>query len=145
MLSKCFLVPKNIQLCTLFLKQNMRNLRSITSLLRKAILLGWALAVIWIYLGNLVNFHQNRIWGKQLIPVACSSTRVKEKDDSSFVKNEENIKSFVSGYQLDFTTPDQHVIDILQLEIISSYFILPDIPILHQGIQAFSFRGPPTA
>lgn len=123
----------------------MSYLRSTTSLLRKAILIGWALAVVWIYLGNLVNFHQNRIWGKQLIPVACSNTRVKEKDDASFVKNDINSKSFDSGQHFDFTTPDQRVTDIPQIEVVSSFIILPDIPVLLQGIQAFSFRGPPSA
>lgn len=119
--------------------------RSAKSLLRKTILIGWAIAVIWIYLGNLVNFHQNRIWGKQLIPVACSSTRVKEKDAASFVKNERNQKFFDLGNQFDFSTPNLQFSDILQLEAISPYFILTDTPILRLGIQAFSFRGPPSA
>jgi len=123
----------------------MSYLRSATSVLRKAILIGWALAVVWIYLGNLVNFHQNRIWGKQLIPVACSNTRVKEKDEASFVKNDRNSKSFDSGQHFDFTTPDQRVIDISQFEVATFFIILPDIPVFQQGIQAFSLRGPPSA
>ncbi len=123
----------------------MSYIRSGSSVLRKFILLGWALAVIWIYLGNLVNFHQNRIWGKQLIPVACSSTRIKEKDTASFVKNDRNLKSFSLGQQFDFTAPAQHIIDIPQQEITFTCFIFTDTPHLFLGIQAFSFRGPPSA
>jgi hypothetical protein len=120
-------------------------LTSTTSTLRKAILIGWAFGVMWIYLGNLVNFHQHHIWGKQLIPVACSSTRAKEKDSASFVKNDGSAKSIGSGLLFDFSFPDTQVSDILQLEVISTYFNLSNAPILLQGIQAFSLRGPPTA
>jgi hypothetical protein len=120
-------------------------LTSTTSTLRKAILIGWAFGVMWIYLGNLVNFHQHHIWGKQLIPVACSSTRAKEKDSASFVKNDGSAKSFANAHHFDFSFPDTQVFDILQLEVISTYFNLSNAPILLQGIQAFSLRGPPTA
>jgi hypothetical protein len=39
----------------------------------------WVIAILWIFLGNIINFHQHHIWGKQLIPIACSTTRAKEK------------------------------------------------------------------
>ncbi len=117
----------------------------ISASLRKAILLGWSFAVVWIYLGNLVNFHQHHIWGKQLIPVACSSTRVKEKDSASFVKNDGNSKSFGNGQHFDFSSPGTQVFSILQTEIVCAYFNLPNATVLLQGIQAFSLRGPPTA
>jgi len=119
--------------------------RSAKSILRKAILIGWAVAVVWIYLGNLVNFHQHHIWGKQLIPVACSSTRYKEEDTASLVKNDSNSKNFDSGLHFIFTTPGQQISDIPYFEIVSSYLLPSDAPVLPQGIQAFSFRGPPSA
>lgn len=145
MFSECFLLAKNIQLCTLIQEQIMGYLRSTKSLLRKTILIGWALAVVWIYLGNLVNFHQHHIWGKQLIPIACSSTRSKEKDAAAFVKNDRDSKSFDSGYHYNFVSPDQLVLDIPYYEIVTSRLNLSDTPVLHQGIQAFSLRGPPSA
>ena len=123
----------------------MLNLRSAKSFLRKTILIGWALAVVWIYMGNLVNFHQHKIWGKQLIPVACSSTRIKEKEAASFVKHDRSSKVFDSAQHFDFTTPGHWVSDIPHFETGTSCFILPDIQVLRQGIQAFSFRGPPSA
>jgi len=144
-LLKCFYVLKNIQLCTIIQNTKMSRLRKITLLLRKTLLLGWALAVIWIYLGNLLNFHLHKIWGKQLMPVECSSTRVKEKDAASFVKNDRYSKSIDSGIQFDFTITSNQVSEILYTELVSSHLALSDIPLLCQGIQAFSFRGPPSA
>jgi hypothetical protein len=123
----------------------MRYLRSTTSVLRKAILVGWAVAVVWIYMGNLVNFHQHHIWGKQLIPVACSSTRYKEEDTASVVKNDSNSKIFDAGLHFIFTTPGHKISDIPHFEIVTSYFFPSDAPALPLGIQAFSFRGPPSA
>ena len=123
----------------------MGHLRSTTSFLRKAILIGWAVAVVWIYLGNLVNFHQHRIWGKQLIPVACSSTRYKEENSSSVVKNESDSKSFDSSLHFDFASPRQQISFLPYFEIVSSHLHLSDTPNLFRGIQAFSFRGPPSA
>ena len=123
----------------------MGHLRSTTSVLRKAILIGWAVAVVWIYMGNLVNFHQHHIWGKQLIPVACSSTRYKDEDSASFVKNDINSKSFNSNFHFDFVSPEYQVSIISYFEVASSHLILPDAPVLQQGIQAFSLRGPPSA
>lgn len=123
----------------------MGHLRKSTSLLRKAILIGWAVAVIWIYLGNLINFHQHRIWGKQLIPVACSSTRVKEKDAASFVKNNRNSILIDSGLQFDFTVPDQLVSEVPYTVIDFSPLQLSDPPVLQRGIPALSYRGPPSA
>ncbi|MDO9255992.1 MAG: hypothetical protein Q7U54_10805 [Bacteroidales bacterium] len=123
----------------------MGYIRSTSSFLRKAILIGWAAAVIWIYIGNLVNFHQHHIWGKQLIPVACSSTRYKDENTGSLVKYDSNSKSFNSDMQFDFAIPDQQISDIPYFEIVSFYLLPTDTPVLSQGIQAFSFRGPPSA
>jgi hypothetical protein len=123
----------------------MKQVRKITNLLRKALLIGWALAVIWIYLGNLVNFHLYRIWGKQLMPVECSSTRVKEKDTASFVKTDRNSKHIDSGSHFDFTLPGSQSLQVVYIDCVSHNFGITDTPLLQLGIKAFSFRGPPTA
>lgn len=123
----------------------MRYLHSVTSVFRKLILLGWALAIVWIYLGNLVNFHQNRIWGKQLIPVACYSTRAKEKDGLFIVKSDTDLRLTLPGQHFEFSMPDQQVSDIDYIEFVSDYLSLPDIPVLQQVFEALSFRGPPSA
>jgi hypothetical protein len=123
----------------------MRYLHSSASFLRKFILIGWALAVVWIYVGNLVNFHQNHIWGKQLIPVSCYSTRAKEKVTLSIAKGDRNLKLFAPVHQFDFTTPDQQLSDIPYTGLVSSLLVLPDVPVLIPGFQTLSFRGPPSA
>mgnify|MGYP001386817985 FL=1 len=123
----------------------MKQVRKITNLLRKALLIGWAVAVIWIYLGNLVNFHLYRIWGKQLMPVECSSTRVKEKDTASFVKTDRNSKHIDSGSHFDFTLPGSQSLQVVYIYCVSHNFGITDTPLLQLGIKAFSFRGPPTA
>jgi hypothetical protein len=123
----------------------MRYLRSAINLLRRLILIGWAFAVVWIYVGNLVNFHQHRIWGKQLIPVACYSTRAKEKDGLLIVKKDSDLRLSLPGQHFDFTTPDQELAESPFVEIISFYSPLSDAPVLQQAFVALSFRGPPAA
>ena len=123
----------------------MRNLRSATSVLRKLILIGWAFAVVWIYMGNLVNFHQNRIWGKQLIPVACYSTRAKEKDGLFVVKNDTDSRISLPGLHFDFSVPAQDIPVLPVIETITAYIPLSDAPVLRQDFVALSFRGPPSA
>ncbi len=123
----------------------MSYLSSTKSVLRKTILIGWAVAVVWIYLGNLVNFHQHHIWGKQLIPVACSSTRYKDENSSIGFKNDSKTINFNSGLQFDFTTPDQHVSEVAYIEVVSFQPILSDSPVLYQGLKALTLRGPPSA
>jgi hypothetical protein len=123
----------------------MRYLQSSASFLRKVILVGWALAIVWIYLGNLVNFHQNHIWGKQLIPVSCYSTRAKEKSVASVVKNDGNLRLFTPDHQFDFTNPDHQVSNIPYFTISFTLSGFPDTPFTIEGLRALSFRGPPTA
>ncbi len=140
-----FYVLKNIQLCPIFQNLNMRYLKSTISVLRKLILLGWALAVVWIYIGNLVNFHQNRIWGKQLIPVACYSTRAKEKDGLFISKSDSDSRLSLPGMHFDFSTPAWDATGLPVVETITANIPLSDAPVLQQDFVTLSFRGPPSA
>jgi hypothetical protein len=45
----------------------------------KGFILLWAAAVMWIYIGSLVNFHQHKIWGKPLLPELLYAKRDKEQ------------------------------------------------------------------
>jgi hypothetical protein len=123
----------------------MGYLRKSLNVFRKALLLSWALAILWIYLGNLVNFHLYRIWGKQLMPVECSATRSKEKDASSYVKNNQNSKHIDSGSNFNFILNDYQSTGNQFCILVSSLLDCPANPLLNKGIQAFSFRGPPSA
>lgn len=123
----------------------MSYLRKSLSVIRKLVLIGWALAVVWIYIGNLVNFHQHRIWGKQLIPVAAYSTRAKEKDGLFTIKSDTDSRLALTGLHFDFSTPEQQISLLPYIEFNSDYLFLPDSPVLRQGFNALTFRGPPTA
>ena len=113
--------------------------------MRKLILIGWALSVVWIYIGNLVNFHQHRIWGKQLIPVAAYSTRAKEKDGLSSVDDNTDSKLAIAGLHLDFSTPEHQLPLLPSDRFISDIFFQPESPVIIQVNNALTFRGPPTA
>lgn len=55
-----------------------------------------ASAVLWIFLGSLINFHQHRIFGKQLIEEA--SPFIKPKDEKTFTLQFTSVNSN-SDYQ----------------------------------------------
>lgn len=123
----------------------MSYLRTFLSFMRKLILIGWALSVVWIYIGNLVNFHQHRIWGKQLIPVAAYSTRAKEKDGLLSVDDNTDSRLSIAGLHLDFSTPVHQLTLLPYSGFISDIFFLPESPVISQVPNALTFRGPPTA
>ena len=56
------------------------KLTLINHYLRKTFALLWAIAIFWFYLGNLINFHENRIWGKILIPACFTHSSINKKD-----------------------------------------------------------------
>jgi len=52
-----------------------------TTTFRKYLAIAWAIAVVWVYFGSLVNFHQHQIWKKQLNPTfAAAFKREKAKN-----------------------------------------------------------------
>jgi hypothetical protein len=60
-----------------------------TSKILKSFLYLWAAAVLWIYIGSLVNFHQHKIWGRPLLPQLLYAKRDKEQslDFSKLLKS----------------------------------------------------------
>ncbi len=109
------------------------------------ILIGWAFAIIWMYLGNLVNFHQHRIWGKQLIPVACTSNRGKDKESEFYVKSgidfanfsDVTFPSFIISYAPLSAIDDLENSYITLLYFFNSSFKMATCLVSH------SLRGPP--
>jgi hypothetical protein len=49
------------------------------SVFRKLIFLPWTISVFLLCTGSLINFHQNRIWHKPLLPEFIAYKRDKEK------------------------------------------------------------------
>jgi hypothetical protein len=56
------------------------KLTQINQYIRKTFTLLWAIAIFWFYLGNLINFHENRFWGKVLIPACFTHSSINKKD-----------------------------------------------------------------
>lgn len=118
----------------------------IQALISRGFIVLWATAIIWFYLGNLINFHQNRIWGKILIPACFTHSSVNNKDFGSLLSSDHD--SFSSLLELDFDA-------IIDVQIAStspevSYLLLSDIPLNetpHQSavIDDNRLRGPPLA
>ena len=52
--------------------------------LHKGLIISWALAVFYLHLGSLVNFHQHHLWKKFLIPTVIAAKKEK-KEESAFV------------------------------------------------------------
>lgn len=75
----------------------------------KTFTLLWALAIFWFYLGNLVNFHQNRIWGKVLIPTCFTHSSANTKDFHFLQKANDDFNSSSIGD--DFVAPDLLITD----------------------------------
>jgi hypothetical protein len=51
----------------------------LTGKILKSFLFLWAAAILWIYIGSLVNFHQHKIWGRPLLPQLLYAKRDKEQ------------------------------------------------------------------
>lgn len=84
----------------------------------------WALAIFWFYLGNLVNFHQNRIWGKVLIPTCFTHSSANSKDFHFFQKANDDFSSESVGD--DFNAPEVSINNYtayLPIEIENEIFI----------------------
>ncbi len=134
---------KKNNLCTQINK--VKTFRKYSQKFRMLILIGWAFAIIWMYLGNLVNFHQHRIWGKQLIPVACTSNRGKDKESEFYVKSgidfanfsDVTFPSFIISYAPLSAIDDLENSYITLLYFFNSSFKMATCLVSH------SLRGPP--
>ncbi len=73
---------------------------NIPAIMKRGFIVLWATAIFWFYLGNLINFHQNRIWGKILIPACFTHSSVNNKDFGSLLNSDHD--SFSSLFELDF-------------------------------------------
>jgi hypothetical protein len=109
---------------------------------QKRLLIVWASAILWIYFGNIINFHQHHIWGKQLIPVAATSNRTKEK----FVPKGQGLlygnltKHFIPGLQAD-SFGYLFIPEGIDISVITPAEIQTD----HSFLEINSLRAPPLA
>jgi hypothetical protein len=75
--------------------------------IRLAFQVTWAISILWIYVGSLVNFHQHHLWRRQLIPQVVSSLNKNEKSKVSARFHKKVQDSNNKGFQLSPALPKQ--------------------------------------
>ncbi len=109
----------------------------------KRILLVWVFAMMWMYVGNIINFHQHHIWGKQLIPVALTSNRSKEK---SLVKYQDNCTQLsFAGHFTVFISGAVSMDDLPVSTTVSRISIPPPFISASPSHISMGLRAPPVA
>ncbi len=115
-------------------------------MLHKGFLVLWASAIFWFYLGNLINFHQNRIWGKYLIPSCYTHSSVNKQDFSTF-QNDDHTALLNINFNFDDAAFAVHdfitepaVIDLIITDQDYSETLTTDPPLAVNAL-----RGPPIA
>ena len=71
----------------------------------------WAIAILWICIGTLVNFHQHKIWGKPLLPELLYAKRDKEKyiDLAKIIKPDLPKEINPWSFSFFFALPDSYL------------------------------------
>lgn len=125
---------------------NLRKLAYTGKFVQKGFIILWASAIIWFYLGNLVNFHQNRIWGKLLIPACFTHSSVNNKDFGSLLNSESDSFSSILDVNLDIVSHGAELqITPAELDVEVQIFIEDVIPSYSAHLTGTLLRGPPIA
>ena len=96
----------------------------------------WIIPVFLITFGSLINFHQNRIWGEQLLPYSCVTPRDKAK-----VQKIQDIKNSFTDF---FVFDAQDETNVFQQVVVFSY----DVSVNDPGfrfLMSVGLRAPPIA
>ncbi len=124
----------------------MEKVTNISKVLKRGFLVLWAIAILWFYLGNLINFHQNRIWGKVLIPSCFTHSSVNNKGFGSLVKTNNDSLSTLYEVEFDALEYEQFIplsAIFFEYTILNQPFAdaLVPSPVLNENC----LRGPPVA
>ena len=96
----------------------------------------WIIPVFLITFGSLINFHQNRIWGKQLMPHSFVAPRDKAK-----IVKIQDVKNQIT----DFYTSETVDETALYCTVIKVNFTITSDNTDFRFLMAASLRGPPVA
>jgi hypothetical protein len=114
------------------------------SAFRKLIFLPWTISVLLLCIGSLINFHQNRIWHKPLLPEFVGYKRDNEKRsvaaDLPSLSHPNHFHLIVSDAVLN--PANARLIFYIIAFVPVSYQILPPVipvPVIH------GLRAPPVA
>lgn len=125
----------------------LNKVQKVKSILHKGFLILWAAAIFWFYLGNLVNFHQNRIWGKYLIPSCYTHSSVNKQDFGTLQNDDHTALLNLHSYNFDevVVTQFEFVVDPLVLDTYYTDQDYSETLVSDPPISANSLRGPPIA
>lgn len=96
----------------------------------------WIIPVFLITFGSLINFHQNKIWGKQLMPHSFVTPRDKAK-----IVKIQDVKNQVTDL---FNCENTETISVFQPVIRITYMAPADDTDLH-FLHSYDLRGPPVS
>jgi hypothetical protein len=96
----------------------------------------WIIPVFLITFGSLINFHQNRIWGEQLLPHSFVAPRDKAK-----VLKIQDVKNQITDF---FTYETENNVPVYRPVFRVHYAIISDETDL-RFLMAAGLRGPPLA
>lgn len=124
----------------------LRKIQQIAAIINRGFLILWATAIFWFYLGNLINFHQNRIWGKVLIPSCFTHSSVNNKDFGTLQNSDHD--SYASSPDFGFDGIIEKIFlctGPITINTGLSKYATNEAAVHKLLIVGFSFRGPPTA
>ena len=102
----------------------------------------WAVAILWICIGTLVNFHQHKIWGKPLLPELLYAKRDKEQTVDLVKLIKPDIPRDIQSWSFDYfnSVPPSPAIENSCLPIISYLKtadpVFPERFVLPNGLRA---------
>jgi hypothetical protein len=97
-------------------------------------------------LGNLINFHQNRIWGKVLIPACFTHSSVNNKGFGSLAKANNDSSSTLYEVEFDALEFEQFIcLSEIYTEIIVIDHPNDDALVPSLVLNENYLRGPPVA
>jgi hypothetical protein len=119
----------------------------ITPTRRKFFLCFWATSIVWMYVGLLVNFHQHKIWGKELIPQFVFYKRGVDKPFKSWdLSKKARDNSGESFDHFDFTFIQAGDATVLQYASLSSLLPCVTSPLITpHPYSSVGLRAPPIA
>ena len=116
----------------------------LTGKIFKPFLFLWAVAILWICIGSLVNFHQHKIWGTPLLPELLYAKRDKEQSVDITKLITQDIPKHHNPFTLDFfnSIPGSFSFEIYCFKS-SKYIITANSFLTKQFFLSNGLRAPP--
>lgn len=114
---------------------------------RKVFILFWAASICWMYVGLLVNFHQHKIWGKELIPQFYFYKRGVDKPFKTWSVSKKSADHAGESYDhFDFSLTGSTQVHPVDPVLVCTIPVVPgETPCLSADNRVPGLRGPPVA